>query len=72
MSVTMEVAKSLKPLVNTQWWTELETYVAWREKSLMDSLLRAQSYSDVCTIRGQIEEVKLLRRLRDDVNTWEK
>lgn len=66
-----ELISSLKPLVNSREWREIEKFVVWRKEQLFRSLLQADSYDSVNHIRGQVEELTRLLRLRDDVNKTE-
>lgn len=67
-----EIAQPLKALVNSAAWNEMKTYVDWRRERLFRSLLQVKETEEIHHVRGQIEELERLLRLRDEVNHAEK
>lgn len=67
-----ELISDLKMLVNNRNWDNISSYIGWRREQLVRALLQVEGYDKVNHIRGQIEELDRLRRLRDDVNSAEK
>lgn len=67
-----EIAQPLKALVNSIAWNEIKTYVDWRRERLFRSLLQVKTTEEIHHVRGQIEELERLLRLRDEVNHAEK
>lgn len=66
--ITKELAKKLLPLVNDfEGYSELQAFVDYRIEILRLQLETATDPNYIYRVQGAISELKLFKRLRDDV-----
>lgn len=61
-------ARTLKPLVNSEQHTLLQTYVDYRIAQIQKNLEFANDMFELKKLQGQLQEMRMLQSLRDVVN----
>lgn len=67
-----ELISKIKPAAHKPEWDKaILAYAEYREEQLFRALLQVDEMTDVTHLRGAIDEIRKLKRLKEDIKSYE-